>query len=44
MTNTPANDGFGTISVAAILAESAARHPDAVALIVGDEETSYGQL
>jgi len=44
MTNTPANDGFGTISVAAILAESAARRPEAIALIVGDEETSYGQL
>ena len=44
MTNTPANDGFGTISVAAILAESAARSPEAIALIVGDEETSYGQL
>ncbi|NUL45208.1 long-chain fatty acid--CoA ligase [Cellulosimicrobium funkei] len=44
MTNTPANDGFGTISVAAILAESAARTPEATALIVGDEETSYGDL
>lgn len=44
MTDTPANDGFGTISVAAILAESAARFPQATALIVGDEETTYGQL
>lgn len=44
MTNTPAKDGFGTISVAAILAESAARSPEATALIVGDEETTYGQL
>ncbi|MCR1160268.1 long-chain fatty acid--CoA ligase [Paenarthrobacter sp. UW852] len=44
MTNTPANDGFGTITVAAILAESAARHPESVAIIVEDEETTYGQL
>ncbi|MEV8147450.1 long-chain fatty acid--CoA ligase [Arthrobacter sp. NPDC080073] len=41
---TPTNDGFGTVSVAAILAESAARCPEGTALIVGDEETSYGQL
>lgn len=44
MTNTLAIDGFGTISLAAILAESAARRPQATAIIVGDEETSYGQL
>ena len=39
-----ANDGFGTISVAAILAESAARRADAVALIVGDESVTYAAL
>lgn len=42
-TNHPA-DGFGTISVAAILAESARRTPDRIALIVGEEETSYASL
>ncbi|KUM33564.1 long-chain-fatty-acid--CoA ligase [Arthrobacter sp. EPSL27] len=42
-TTTPA-EGFGTISVAAILAESARRTPDRTALIVGDEETSYAEL
>jgi long-chain acyl-CoA synthetase len=42
-TNTP-EEGFGTISVAAILAESARRTPDRTALIVGEEETSYGDL
>ena len=44
MTNTTTGDGFATISVAAILAESAKRTPDSVALIVGDDETSYGDL
>ncbi|MDR6507613.1 long-chain fatty acid--CoA ligase [Arthrobacter oryzae] len=44
MTNTPANNAFGTINVAAILAESAARRPDATALIVGEEEITYKRL
>ena len=42
-TNNP-EEGFGTISVAAILAESARRTPHRTALIVGEEETSYGDL
>jgi long-chain acyl-CoA synthetase len=33
-----------TASVAAILAESAARYPDDVALIVGDHRTTYAEL
>src|SRR6478735_3734110 len=41
--NNPA-EGFGTISVAAILSESAPRTPDSIALIVGEDETSYGDL
>ncbi len=44
MTNTTTGDGFATISVAAILAESAKRTPDSIALIVGEDETSYGDL
>ncbi|NQX12020.1 long-chain fatty acid--CoA ligase [Microbacteriaceae bacterium VKM Ac-2855] len=36
--------GFGTVSVAAILAESAARTPDATALIVGGSSISYAEL
>lgn len=44
MTNTLATDDFSTISLAAILAESAARRPRATAIIVGDEKTSYEQL
>jgi long-chain acyl-CoA synthetase len=44
MTNTPQIDGFGSISVAAILAESAARFPDSTALVVGDDEITYGQM
>ncbi|MFI2563449.1 long-chain fatty acid--CoA ligase [Paenarthrobacter sp. NPDC018779] len=44
MTNTPSNVAFGTINVAAILAESAARSPEAVALLVNGEETTYGTL
>ncbi|TAP42791.1 long-chain fatty acid--CoA ligase [Arthrobacter sp. S39] len=44
MTNPPANDGYGTISAAAILAEAAARIPHVTALVVGDEETTYGEL
>ncbi len=44
MNTTPTEDGFGTISVAAILAESARRTPDSIALIVGEEATSYGEL
>ena len=41
-TNYPA-DGFGTISVAAILAESARRTPESIALIVDQDETTYGE-
>lgn len=44
MTNTNSADGFATISVAAILAESARRTPDSIALIAGEDETSYGEL
>ncbi|MDQ0756592.1 long-chain fatty acid--CoA ligase [Arthrobacter sp. B3I4] len=44
MTNTNSADGFATISVAAILAESARKSPDSVALIVGDDQVSYGEL
>ncbi|MDN3936963.1 long-chain fatty acid--CoA ligase [Arthrobacter sp. YD4] len=44
MTNTTSGDGFATISVAAILAESARRSPDRTALIVGEDRTSYGDL
>lgn len=33
-----------TASVAAILAESAARYPDDVAVIVGDVRTTYAEL
>jgi len=40
----PIEEGFGTMSVASIIAESAARRPDAAALIVGEEVTTYGQL
>lgn len=36
--------GFGTISVAAIPAESAARFPEEPALIVGEETVTYAQL
>ncbi|MDQ4500888.1 long-chain fatty acid--CoA ligase [Sinomonas sp. ASV322] len=44
MTDTISPRRFGTISVAAILAESAARMPQATALVVGDEQTTYGEL
>ena len=44
MKTTNHDDGFGTISVAAILAESARRTPDSIALIVGEDETSYACL
>lgn len=36
--------GFATMSVAAILAESAKRVPDKTAVVVGGVETSYGDL
>ncbi|NQX29717.1 long-chain fatty acid--CoA ligase [Microbacteriaceae bacterium VKM Ac-2854] len=36
--------GFGTVSVAAILAESAARTPEATALIVGESAIDYATL
>jgi long-chain acyl-CoA synthetase len=41
--NNPA-DGFATISVAAILAESARRTPESVALIVDQDKTTYATL
>ncbi|WP_307433490.1 long-chain-fatty-acid--CoA ligase [Pseudarthrobacter defluvii] len=44
MTNTNPADGFATISVAAILAESAKRTPDSIALVVGEDRVSYGDL
>ncbi|UKA75811.1 long-chain-fatty-acid--CoA ligase [Arthrobacter sp. FW306-07-I] len=44
MTNTNSADGFATISVAAVLAESAKRTPDSIALVVGEEQVSYGDL
>jgi len=36
--------GFATMSVAAILAESAQRYPDTAAVIVGDTQTTYREL
>jgi len=36
--------GHATASVAAILAESAQRYPDDVAIVVGEERTTYSQL
>jgi long-chain acyl-CoA synthetase len=44
MTTTNSTDGFATISVAAVLAESAKRTPDSIALVVGDDRVSYGDL
>ncbi|MFP5311038.1 MAG: long-chain-fatty-acid--CoA ligase [Actinomycetes bacterium] len=44
MTNTTSADGFATISVAAVLAESATRNPDSIALIVGGDQVSYADL
>lgn len=44
MTTLDVSDGFGTVSVASILAESAARFPRATALIVDREEITYKQL
>lgn len=44
MTNTNSADGFATISVAAVLAESAKRTPDRIALVVGEDHVSYGDL
>lgn len=44
MTNNNSAEGFATISVAAILAESARRTPDSIALVVGGDEVSYGDL
>lgn len=43
ITNHP-TDGFGTISVAAILAESARRTPDRTALIVDEDVITYARL
>ncbi len=40
----PAETGFATMSVAAILAETAARMPDRIAVIVGDQQISYARL
>ena len=36
--------GYATMSVAAILAEAALRNPEKTAVVVGREETSYGDL
>jgi len=36
--------GFATMSVAAILAESATRFPDKIAVVVGSQQTSYRDL
>ncbi len=36
--------GFASVSVAAILAESAERHADRVAVVVGDVSTTYREL
>jgi len=44
MTNTNSADGFATISVAAVLAESAKRNPDSIALVVGEDQVSYADL
>lgn len=44
MTTNISADGFATISVAAILAESARRTPDSIALVVDEDETTYGEL
>jgi long-chain acyl-CoA synthetase len=44
MTNTNSADGFATISVAAVLAESAKRTPDSIALVVGEDQVSYADL
>jgi long-chain acyl-CoA synthetase len=49
MNDSPAIDpitsrGFGTLSVATILADPAHRYPDRPAVIVGDTVTTYGEL
>ncbi len=44
MTSAQQTEGFGMISVAAILAESAGRFPESTALIVGDQEVTYRDL
>ncbi len=36
--------GFATMSVAAILAETASRMPDNIAVVVGESKTSYAEL
>ena len=36
--------GFATMSVAAVLAESASRFPESVAVVVGQQETTYRDL
>jgi long-chain acyl-CoA synthetase len=43
-TSRAAETAFGTISVAAILAESAARRPDATAVVAGEEHITYKAL
>jgi long-chain acyl-CoA synthetase len=43
-TNNEQPGGFGTVSVAAILAESAARYPDSTALIIDQETITYTEL
>jgi long-chain acyl-CoA synthetase len=44
MSSAPSPRGHATASVAAILAESAARHPDDVAVVVGPTSTTYAEL
>jgi len=44
MSSAPSPRGQATASVAAILAETAARHPDDVAVIVGPTSTTYREL
>ena len=44
MTNNPSADGFATISVAAVLAESAKRNPGSIALVTGEDQVSYADL
>ncbi|GII98944.1 long-chain acyl-CoA synthetase [Sediminihabitans luteus] len=41
---TQAPSSHSTLSVAAILAESATRHPDKVALVLGEQRTTYREL
>ncbi|TVU58465.1 long-chain fatty acid--CoA ligase [Paenarthrobacter nitroguajacolicus] len=42
--DSPATGGYGTISVAAILSESATRRPDSTALIIDETRITYADL